>query len=1056
MYRKTNNKVNPCYKRLKKNKLIHIDGFGYFTIVSDDEEFEDKVPHKSIVAYSAEYLLNNKGINLTFITTAGDINNTSSTTIVTSNYFFYRESQPEKSLLHQLIEVAPQWSIGYISPSLKSKSRSFSETDKGLYGFLTNEVSQSYEALFVFDNENYVVNAYDTSEVIKNTSIVLSFDNLLKSATVSELSDDIFTVLNVSGAEDLSIAKVNPNGTKKIFCLDYYTGVLDKTASNYYENYNEWITNNALKKKVLEWEKANKEAIYDKSTGSYGYWTSLQKKFNLLLLTQKAMLTQMQTYYDSAQQNMSLYTDYSDIDNLQVYAKWSSFLSSKEGYVTFGEAKKNNYTIIDYYQVAEYTTDSNHNITLYAYWKNYSQACEANMNILKNGGKLYTVKKEDFTDIGNTETPSRNQDYNVPANSALVANGDSISDNVVDHSITPETGYAKYSIEALTKEIENIQNERDKLVKQYSYETNFTDEEKLELDPFIIEGSFSDDSFIVTDSMQTKDYSNTSTKVEVVQANGDMVIKTIEELSQDDVIMDDIYVANQLVDAGYEKLKVVSQPSFSFELDSANFLFIEKFKPFIDQLLSIEKNKGSLFGSILNVQLEDDNWVYPYLQEMEIQYDDPDSFSMTFGNRFRLSDETYTFDELHNETTSAVSSVGSLLSAVSQPVTNGTIDAVTKYTKTALVAANQAIKSTEDNEFTFGSYGIKGRKKSSEDDNINGFDPEQLWISNNKICFTTDGWATTKAVFGKTIVDGVESYGLIADSIVGKLIMGNNLIISNSSNTFEVNENGLSISNDNMSIRMSPDIGLDIARKTAGDDLSVFKVDENGNLTITGGKIIVGDGSNTGYIIDGNNGSITSLTKDENGDPLFLLTRDGHMNTSGVRIDGNEVPKPSGEITPIKGNDGVVEDSGNGLTGGIWDCIRTLVTFFFAGPYVAILNLIGRKDSDGWRNIWNYYSRRNITQMMEDFTSAGYQIIDATSLDSAIAKNNSYLDTIYIGKNSSDLTYYKTWTDTDAYLKENYYTKGDINTKFDITESNALSWKTITVGGQTINVLTKS
>ena len=297
---------------------------------------------------------------------------------------------------------------------------------------------------------------------------------------------------------------------------------------------------------------------------------------------------------------------------------------------------------------------------------------------------------------------------------------------------------------------------------------------------------------------------------------------------------------------------------------------------------------------------------------------------------------------------------------------------------------------------------------------------------------------------------------MIADSIVGKLIMGNNLIISNSSNTFEVNENGLSISNDNMSIRMSPDIGLDIARKTAGDDLSVFKVDENGNLTITGGKIIVGDGSNTGYIIDGNNGSITSLTKDENGDPLFLLTRDGHMNTSGVRIDGNEVPKPSGEITPIKGNDGVVEDSGNGLTGGIWDCIKTLVTFFLAGPYVAILNLIGRKDSDGWRNIWNYYSRRNIAQMMEDFTSAGYQIIDATSLDSAIAKNNSYLDTIYIGKNSSDLTYYKTWTDTDAYLKENYYTKGDINTKFDITESNALSWKTITVGGQTINVLTKS
>ena len=122
---------------MKKSRLIHVDGFGYFTITEDEEEFEDKVPHKSISAYSAEYLLNQKGINLTFITTAGDINSTTSTTIVTSNYFFYRESQPDKSLLHQLIKVAPQWSIGYVSHSLKDKSRSFSETDKGLYGFLT-------------------------------------------------------------------------------------------------------------------------------------------------------------------------------------------------------------------------------------------------------------------------------------------------------------------------------------------------------------------------------------------------------------------------------------------------------------------------------------------------------------------------------------------------------------------------------------------------------------------------------------------------------------------------------------------------------------------------------------------------------------------------------------------------------------------------------------------------------------------------------------------------------------------------------------------------------
>lgn len=309
--------------------MLHIDGFGYFVIQDYEEAYEDKVHNKTITAYSAEYILNSKGVNLIFVTTAGNINDTSSTTVVTSNYFFYRAQQPEKSLLHQLIKVVPLWSIGYVSPSLMTKSRSFSETDKGLYGFLTNEVSQSYEALFVFDNENFTINAYDTTEVVKNTNIMLSFDNLIKNATVSELSDDVYTVINVSGAENLTIAKINPNGTKKLFCLDYYTGVLDKNATNYYENYNEWITDNALKKKVLEWERDCKTAIYDTSSTSYGSWTALQKKFNLLLLTQQAELTDMQSYYDAASQNMSQYTDYPDVDSIPVYANGSVFYLKK-------------------------------------------------------------------------------------------------------------------------------------------------------------------------------------------------------------------------------------------------------------------------------------------------------------------------------------------------------------------------------------------------------------------------------------------------------------------------------------------------------------------------------------------------------------------------------------------------------------------------------------------------------------------------------------------------------------------------------------------------------
>ena len=85
----------------------------------------------------------------------------------------------------------------------------------------------------------------------------------------------------------------------------------------------------------------------------------------------------------------------------------------------------------------------------------------------------------------------------------------------------------------------------------------------------------------------------------------------------------------------------------------------------------------------------------------------------------------------------------------------------------ALIAANQAIQDTQDNEFTFGGFGIRGRKLSTESPNYNGYSGEQIWISNNMISFTTDGWQTTKAVLGK-ISNG--TYGLVQDNLVGNKI----------------------------------------------------------------------------------------------------------------------------------------------------------------------------------------------------------------------------------------------------------------------------------------------
>ena len=139
----------------------------------------------------------------------------------------------------------------------------------------------------------------------------------------------------------------------------------------------------------------------------------------------------MQTYYDTANQNMSQYTDYPDVDSIPVQV----LVKKQYAWVTYGEAKSNGYDIIDDSYIKAYTTDGRQSVTLYAYWKNYAESCETNLNILKNGGRLYSVRKADFE-----STSSINPDYNVPSSATIQATGKIVSNSVINHSVTPSDG----------------------------------------------------------------------------------------------------------------------------------------------------------------------------------------------------------------------------------------------------------------------------------------------------------------------------------------------------------------------------------------------------------------------------------------------------------------------------------------------------------------------------------------------------------------------------------------------------------------------------------------
>lgn len=674
------------YDKIVKNRLIHVEGFGWWIIYQTSETFDGGTPSKDISCYSYEYTLNYKGVNL-----------------LNGTYKFYDIINQEETLLYKLFQIVPNWHIGHVDTELLSLYRTFDIPESTLYGFLMDDVSTTYQCIFQFDTENLEINVYKANNLVSNTDIMLTFDNVLQQINMEELSTDIYTCLRVNGADNLSINIVNPLGDNKLYNFDYYKN-------------SDWIEDPKIIEKLDKWEEeieTNREPYSDLLTE--------YKTQNYQLLKLQAQLTELK----------------SELDALEI-------------------VRKNLAGQTDEDSVAEFTQ------------------------------KTQEVNQKE------QEIKQKESEINTQKTS-----------------------------------MQNVLNDMTEINNHLKFENYFTYEEQVFLSNFIIESVYTDSNFIVTDDMVIPEDLTDDTLVLTTTGT-----KKFGDLLPTDILIDEQYIANQLLEQGKEIIKTVSQPSFQFTVDSTNFLFSEKFLPFIKQIE---------LGCIINIEIEEGNWAYPCLLEMVIDYDNA-TLDLTFSNRFRQSSEEWTFAELHNEQVKTTTQVGSTLQIAAEPVLNGTINQVREYMTNNLIAANQQIQSTTDNEITLGNFGLRGRKK--DDSYASGYDPHQLWLNNNLICMTDDNWETVKLAIG--FING--TYSINAEVVAGTLLAGENLIISNTGGTFTVDGKGATMTNGSIStqlkdsngdiaseIVLNPEQGFSIYNmKSSDSDKRVFYADTQGNLHFKG------------------------------------------------------------------------------------------------------------------------------------------------------------------------------------------------------------------------------
>lgn len=161
---------------------------------------------------------------------------------------FYNKTNPKASLLDRILaDKAPDYTIKYVEPSLCNLQRTFSVSGDDIYSFLTGEVSEQFNCLFVFDSTDRSISAYDLYTTCRecghrddfydecpkcgstnlkyygqDTTIFVDKENLTDSIKLETNANEVKNCLRLVAGDDLMTATIrllNQNGSDYLYYM---------------------------------------------------------------------------------------------------------------------------------------------------------------------------------------------------------------------------------------------------------------------------------------------------------------------------------------------------------------------------------------------------------------------------------------------------------------------------------------------------------------------------------------------------------------------------------------------------------------------------------------------------------------------------------------------------------------------------------------------------------------------------------------------------------------------------------------------------------------------
>ena len=911
-------KVNPYYHKIEALRLIYLESFGYFEI-QDPELVSDGIREaKNVTANSLEYTLAQKYLENFYVNTGE--NNSVEVIYAENNSLplapvtLYNIGNPDLSLLNLILEKTYGWSIGHVDASLTTMSRTFEISRVSVYDFIIQDICDKFNCYAVFDTINNTINLYaealiskfigdgatteflispayvsvgsvsidsykttaymydpntgiltfdeapdngarievtDGSQEQWTTDVYVTFDNLVQEINVSYSADDIKTVLTVKGAEDLDIREVN-FGLPYITDLSYYYTV-DWMGKDLYDAYTLYLQkcNGAQS----EYKDHSQQML---EISNYIYYETHRLSLEYSIASNVSSTT-VGTYYVRGGSAPNYY--YTEV------TLPADYNASVEHYYTLSGNDVNEEKVADLYAALQvyYKSGDSKTVTDIDELAEYFAFMEVNtIEVLSAALKVATTTEEKDQAVNAFLDEIWKQLGLTPLKTLYYA------PYVERHSINVEAGWNEptnenywlyYPVTLMISSIDKaiklrtdaingyktqyneLQNKNNEISTSLLLANNFTDIQLIRLNSFLREDEYVDETFVETDSDTTES-----------------IMQTKQEL----------------LECGRIELSKLCEPKLAFSMDMANIYALPEFEPIVHQFQ---------LGKLINVVIRSDYIKRARLLQVDVNFEDFSDFTCEFGELTNLKTPSSIHADLLASAMQAGKSVASNASYWDKGAELATSTDL-KIQQGLLDATNGLYSSTQG--VVIDKHGIRLTKIVSPE--TGEVSPNQAWLVNNNILFSSDGFKTSRVGLGEFTVDGTTFYGLLAEAVLSGYIEGSTIVggtINIGDGTFVVNSDGSVVmkatsidgyvEEDGVisSINQSPEAiainanRISLAGKTidlTSDDITInstnFSVTKEGKITAKNadieGKITASSGAIGGWTIDSNSISGTS------------------------------------------------------------------------------------------------------------------------------------------------------------------------------------------------------